>query len=135
MEDLLGVKIRSTEPVAARRGKACRTGELAAFTIGCPRKEDRCRFPRSAVVGAGLRWQSRKNLRFAVEPEFPARTNGHESMYLREGELMSKLHELLHSPMGESGVMRILEELHGLLPRVAFFDLIREFDTRSRFIG
>ena len=29
---------------------------------------------------------------------------------------MSKLHDLLHSPIG-NGVVRILEELHGMLPR------------------
>jgi transcriptional regulator with XRE-family HTH domain len=54
--------------------------------------------------------------RFAVETDIPSRNNGHEVMYLREGELMSKLHDLLHSPIG-NGVVRILEELHGLLPR------------------
>ena len=54
--------------------------------------------------------------RFTVDADSPARTNGHESMYLREGELMSKLHDLLHSPIG-TGVVRILEELHGLIPR------------------
>jgi transcriptional regulator with XRE-family HTH domain len=54
--------------------------------------------------------------RFAVDGELASRTNGHEAMYLREGELMSKLHDLLHSPMG-NGVVRIIEELHGMLLR------------------
>jgi transcriptional regulator with XRE-family HTH domain len=54
--------------------------------------------------------------RFSVDADSPSRSNGHEAMYLREGELMSKLHDLLHSPIG-NGVVRILEELHGLLPR------------------
>jgi hypothetical protein len=35
---------------------------------------------------------------------------------MREGELMSKLHDLLHSPVG-AGVARILDDLHGLIPR------------------
>ncbi|MDG3003961.1 helix-turn-helix domain-containing protein [Paludisphaera mucosa] len=39
-----------------------------------------------------------------------------ESALLREGELLSKLHDLLHSPIG-SAVARVLDELHGLLPR------------------
>jgi transcriptional regulator with XRE-family HTH domain len=56
------------------------------------------------------------NLRFAVETVTPTRTNGHDSIYVREGELMSKLHDLLHSPVGES-VARIVEELHTALPR------------------
>jgi transcriptional regulator with XRE-family HTH domain len=54
--------------------------------------------------------------RFAVECETPARNNGHDAVFLREGELMSKLHDLLHSPIG-NGVVRILEELHALIPR------------------
>ncbi len=56
------------------------------------------------------------DLRFAIEPVSSARTNGHESIYVREGELMSKLHDLLHSPLGES-VARIVEELHAVIPR------------------
>lgn len=39
-----------------------------------------------------------------------------ESILMREGELMSKLHDLLHSPVG-AGVARILDDLHGLIPR------------------
>jgi transcriptional regulator with XRE-family HTH domain len=47
-----------------------------------------------------------------------ARTSvaNHEGVLAREGELMSKLHDLLHSPVG-AGVARILDELHGLIPR------------------
>jgi DNA-binding XRE family transcriptional regulator len=56
------------------------------------------------------------DLRFAIETVTPVKANGHESIYVREGELMSKLHDLLHSPIGE-GIARIVEELHGLLPR------------------
>jgi transcriptional regulator with XRE-family HTH domain len=56
------------------------------------------------------------DLRFAIETVTPAKTNGHESIYVREGELMSKLHDLLHSSIGES-VARIVEELHTAIPR------------------
>jgi transcriptional regulator with XRE-family HTH domain len=56
------------------------------------------------------------DLRFSVESAAPAKTSGRDSIYLREGELMSKLHDLLHSPIGES-VARIVEELHASLPR------------------
>jgi transcriptional regulator with XRE-family HTH domain len=55
--------------------------------------------------------------RFVLEPPIQTKMNGHESIFVREGELMSKLHDLLHSPVGD-GVARILEELHGMLPRV-----------------
>jgi hypothetical protein len=39
-----------------------------------------------------------------------------ESPYLREGELMAKLHDLIHSPFGDA-VTRIIDELHSLLPK------------------
>jgi transcriptional regulator with XRE-family HTH domain len=54
--------------------------------------------------------------RFAIESVSPAKSNGHDSIYVREGELMSKLHDLLHSQIGES-VARIVEELHLTLAR------------------
>ena len=57
-----------------------------------------------------------EELRFKMEPSISSKANGHESIYFREGELMSKLHDLLHSPVGE-GVARIVEEFHALLPR------------------
>jgi hypothetical protein len=50
-----------------------------------------------------------------IEPPRPA-LSAHESVLLREGELMSKLHDLLHSGVGAS-VARILDELHGLVAR------------------
>lgn len=54
--------------------------------------------------------------RFAVQTAIHPKTNSHDALYLREGELMSKLHDLIHSPMGD-GVARLVEELHSLLPR------------------
>jgi transcriptional regulator with XRE-family HTH domain len=54
--------------------------------------------------------------RFKLESSTPAKTNGLDSIFVREGELMAKLHDLLHSSMGD-GVTRILEEMHALIPR------------------
>jgi len=54
--------------------------------------------------------------RFTVESPIASKANGHESIFVREGELMSKLHDLLHSPIGD-GVASIVDELHTLLPR------------------
>ncbi|MGO9465748.1 MAG: helix-turn-helix transcriptional regulator [Isosphaeraceae bacterium] len=54
--------------------------------------------------------------RFAVHTATHTKTSNHDALYLREGELMSKLHDLIHSPMGD-GVARLVEELHTLLPR------------------
>lgn len=58
------------------------------------------------------------DLRFKVESPVPAaKSNGHDALYFREGELMSKLHDLLHSSIGE-GVARIIDDLHAVLPRL-----------------
>ena len=54
--------------------------------------------------------------RFALEASLASRTNGHEAIYLREGELISKFHDLIHSPIGEA-VVRIIDELHRVLSR------------------
>jgi transcriptional regulator with XRE-family HTH domain len=54
--------------------------------------------------------------RFSAEPPISSRANGHDAVYHREGEMMSKLHDLLHSAIGD-GVARIVDELHSLLPR------------------
>jgi len=53
-----------------------------------------------------------------LQAEAVARTpiSSQESVLLREGELMSKLHDLLHSGVGAS-VAKILDELHGLVAR------------------
>jgi len=75
--------------------------------------------PLSLPNGVGVKTVSIASVeesRFAVDAELPVKTNGHEWIFLREGELMSKLHDLLHSSIGE-GVARIVEELHGVLPR------------------
>jgi len=54
--------------------------------------------------------------RFTVEPPIASKVSGRDSIFVREGELMSKLHDLIHSPLGD-GIARIVEELHTLLPR------------------
>lgn len=52
----------------------------------------------------------------SMEPPIRTSVVSHEGVLAREGEMMSKLHDLLHSPVG-AGVVRILDELHGLIPR------------------
>jgi len=49
--------------------------------------------------------------RFSVEPQRRSAAMSFDSLLLREGELISKLHEILLSPMG-SGAARIVDELH-----------------------
>lgn len=54
--------------------------------------------------------------RLGIEPQ--RRTaNGFDTLLVREGELISKLHDLLHSPLG-AGIARILDELHQLIVKV-----------------
>jgi DNA-binding XRE family transcriptional regulator len=54
--------------------------------------------------------------RFVLQTAVHPKTNNHDALYLREGELMSKLHDLIHSPIG-AGVALVIEELHTMLPR------------------
>jgi len=51
--------------------------------------------------------------RLGVDPQRRP-INGFDMLLVREGELMSKLHELLHSPLG-AGIARILDDLHQLV--------------------
>jgi transcriptional regulator with XRE-family HTH domain len=64
----------------------------------------------------GLTAPGSEETRFAIDSALKGKPNGQESVLVREGELMSKLHDLLHSPLGD-GVARIIDELHTLLPR------------------
>jgi transcriptional regulator with XRE-family HTH domain len=50
-------------------------------------------------------------LRFSVEPQRKSSSTSFDSLPLREGELMSKLREILRSPLG-TGAARIVDELH-----------------------
>lgn len=54
--------------------------------------------------------------RFSMEKGARGLSNSFDSVFHREGELMAKLHDLLHSQLGD-GVARIVEELHATLPR------------------
>ena len=54
--------------------------------------------------------------RFGVEPQRRSGAAVYEGLLMREGELMSKLHDLLHSPLG-MGIARIIDELHTMIPR------------------
>ena len=113
MEDLLGFEDES-EPAAthSERPGLRRPRSLYDWV---PSEGGPLSLPNGASVKASS-IASVEESRFAVEAELAIKNNGHESMFLREGELMSKLHDLLHSPIGD-GVARVLEQLHGVLPR------------------
>ena len=54
--------------------------------------------------------------RYGVEGLRRSGTPGIENLVMREGELMSKLRDLLHSPLG-TGIARIVDELHLVVAR------------------
>jgi transcriptional regulator with XRE-family HTH domain len=54
--------------------------------------------------------------RFGMEGQRRKGTAGVENLVVREGELMSKLHDLLHSSLG-TGIARIVDELHLVVTR------------------
>jgi transcriptional regulator with XRE-family HTH domain len=54
--------------------------------------------------------------RHSAEPQRKIATMSFDSLHLREGELMSKLHEILRSPLG-TGAARIVDELHLIVTR------------------
>jgi transcriptional regulator with XRE-family HTH domain len=72
-----------------------------------------------AINGNGFRPATttlNDDARFSLEPK-KARGNSFDTtIFMRESELMSKLHDLLHSSIGES-VAHIVEELHETLQR------------------
>jgi transcriptional regulator with XRE-family HTH domain len=111
MEDLLVHEDQSstTSSAASAGGTARRARGLADWA---PAEGG----PFSIAAGADFKGLNGDESRFAVESSLASRTNGHEAIYLREGELISKLHDLLHSPIGEA-VVRIIDELHRVLSR------------------
>jgi transcriptional regulator with XRE-family HTH domain len=52
--------------------------------------------------------------RVASEAIVKTRASSHETPFTREGELMSKLHDLLHSPFGEC-ITSVVDDLHRIL--------------------
>ena len=114
MDDLLGMKRKPTSTQAGADRVTCRRRSPGLYDW-VPSEGGPLSMPSVGNFRASRRRQP-DDLRFAIETVTPAKTNGHESIYVREGELMSKLHDLLHSPIGES-VARIVEELHTVIPR------------------
>lgn len=52
-----------------------------------------------------------------VEAFSKSRASGAETPFVREGELMSKLHDLIHSPFGEC-VTSVVDDLHRILTQI-----------------
>jgi len=54
--------------------------------------------------------------RFSVDPQRKSASMNFDPLLLREGELMSKLHEILRSSLG-AGAARIVDELHQMVAK------------------
>lgn len=65
---------------------------------------------------ANLELGNGEDARFGIEPQRRLATGVQEGLQMRGGELMSKLHDLLHSPLG-LGIARVIDELHTMIPR------------------
>jgi transcriptional regulator with XRE-family HTH domain len=114
MDDLLGhddvEDVRQTE--SSRVGSTRRSGGLHDWV---PSEGGPLSMPPGGNFKS-LAATGPDDLRFAVDNPVANKSKTHESIFVREGELMAKLHDLLHSPIGD-GVARVIEELHSLLPR------------------
>ena len=114
MEDLLGDEVDAmVTPTISEHSESSRRGRSLSDWLpsdGTPLSiAPNGNFRPLSTIGSD-------EVHFKVESSLSAKSNGHESIYFREGELMSKLHDLLHSPVGE-GIARIVEEFHAILPR------------------
>jgi len=112
MEDLLGngEAMASVQNAAARPPRKNRAQWL-------PNEGGPLNLPADAPrVSAGYAPPNAAEHRFSLEMDGRNSTTSFDSVYHREGELMTKLHDLLHSSLG-SGITRILEDMHALLPK------------------
>jgi transcriptional regulator with XRE-family HTH domain len=114
MEDLLGGEEQVESDLATDDRSATNRRARGAFDW-VPGEGGPLAFPSMSSF-KNLSAVATDDSRFGIEPPLQTKMNGHESIFVREGELMSKLHDLLHSPVGD-GVARIVEELHSMLPR------------------
>jgi transcriptional regulator with XRE-family HTH domain len=112
MEDLLGNgdSVASVQTAAARPSRKNRPQWL-------PNEGGPLSLPAEAPrPSTGYAPPNAAEHRFSVEMDGRNPSTSFESVYHREGDLMSKLHDLLHSSLG-SGITRIVEDMHALLPK------------------
>src|SRR5579885_2279841 len=115
MEELLGSTSESEagSPSGDRPG-AGRAGR--AKFVWAPAEEGAVRSKvGSAFAGRGPSLQD--DIRPATETLVKPKALGTDKPFAREGELMSKLHDLLHSHLGEC-ITKIVDDLHQVLSEV-----------------
>ena len=119
MDDLLG----NVDPVVA---KANRLSEYASNGARprethewLPSEGGPLNLPGSSAMSMARRQGTSEELqaednRFSADPHKMNNQASFDSLLRREGELMSKLHDLLHSPLS-GGVAKVVDDLHQLL--------------------
>ena len=121
MDELLG----NAEPAAQFKSRPGHDHPPAPhgrdFSDWIPGEGGPLTLPSGAPAQSGLSHMetpedSKNEERFGSEPPRRSHSAGLDSLVMREGELMSKLHDLLHSPMG-AGIARIVDDLHGMIAR------------------
>lgn len=114
MEDLLGSgELDAAPPVAGRHGVT--PGSRTKY--GWSTADETTVRPKVSAAYGGINPTLGDEPRLATEVLTKPRTLGPDAPYAREGELMAKLHDLLHSPFGEC-VTGIVDDLHRILAQV-----------------
>jgi transcriptional regulator with XRE-family HTH domain len=115
MEDLLGngAESETTMSPAGRQPLARPNGVAFGWT---PTEEGPVR-PRVAASFTSVAPAIPEDSRNATEAFVKPRALGTETPFAREGELMSKLHDLLHSPLGDC-ITSVVDDLHRILVQV-----------------
>jgi transcriptional regulator with XRE-family HTH domain len=111
MEELLGNGETETPPAVAGRHVAAQ-GHRQRY--GWSSAEETSVKPRVASTYGGLGPAVGDDSRMTGESLVKTRTLGPDAPFAREGELMSKLHDLLHSPFGDC-ITGIVDDLHRIL--------------------
>jgi transcriptional regulator with XRE-family HTH domain len=110
MEELLGNGESETVPPLTGRHAA----HTHRATYGWSTAEEPPVKTKVAAISNGLGPAPGDETRSATESLAKPRPAGADAPYAREGELMSKLHDLLHSPFGDC-ITGIVDDLHRVL--------------------
>jgi transcriptional regulator with XRE-family HTH domain len=70
--------------------------------------------PGTSAHFAHFEEEKAEDARFGGDPQRRAQAKASDNVLTREGELLSKLHDLLHTPLG-LGIARIIDELHVMI--------------------
>ncbi len=114
MEDLLGNGEPELIPPMNGRHPAAHVNRTK---YGWPTTDDGPAKPKAAATYGGLAATLADEPRLSTESLAKSRPLVAEAPYAREGELMSKLHDLLHSPFGEC-ITGVVDDLHRVLCQV-----------------